>query len=893
MTEKELPKQSSGLLESFWRSLRDFLEIIGLLPSRPHVDQDAQLARFRLYHTEFRKLLSANHSFLETLAELEEKRKGSGFLDAEYIKRRVLRSIADVHAMVESIQVISEGRYPGLPFALQRITHEILSTIQESSAGGSPELTLELSRLRASHADLVGGKMANLGELRNALGLPTPDGFAITVEGYRLLIEEAGIRSWIQDQSLALFSCEDVESVSREIQDRILKAQIPSSLRQALSSACQRLVQRMGEIPRLSVRSSALGEDSQLSFAGQFSSVLNVSIGDLPEAYLKVVASLFCPEAIHYRLLHGIPGESAEMAVGVLAMVPAVASGVVFSKDPADPDTGEVLIQTVHGLGVSLVEGRVSPEVIRVSGLSQESPCVKRTPSAQKIRVVMEPDSALHQEVMDPADLMVSPLSDQEAIELARWSHVAEAHFGSPQDMEWAKAPDGKLLLLQARPLRLVPKKQLKKEPLGGYRVLLRAGETACPGVACGKAVHMDQDGDLEEFPEGGVLIARGSSPRFIRVMSKAKAIVTDAGSTTGHMASLARELGIPALLNTQDATRLIPPGALVTVDASAQVVYEGEVKEVLEADTLQRTVATVIGAEARLPSQERELLEKVLPHVSPLNLTDPRDQDFSPEHARSLHDLARYIHEKSYQEMFGLGEKLGDMRSQSYLLDVFLPIDLYILDLGGGLKQKPKGNKVKLSQIASVPLRALMEGMLDQRIPRFGPRFMDLGGFFSVMMRHATTAPEQERSFQDPCYALISDYYLNYTARVGYHFSVLDTYCSPTPNKNYISLLFRGGAADYPRRVRRAKAIWGVLRHFGFSVSLAQDSVTARLGKATLGETQEKLRVLGRLLQFFRQMDAAMATEDHARLFQEAFIKGDYDLKETLGKNDSFSRKR
>ncbi len=295
MTEKELPKQSSGLLESFWRSLRDFLEIIGLLPSRPHVDQDAQLARFRLYHTEFRKLLSANHSFLETLAELEEKRKGSGFLDAEYIKRRVLRSIADVHAMVESMQVISEGRYPGLPFALQRITHEILSTIQESSAGGSPELTLELSGLRASHADLVGGKMANLGGLRNALGLPTPDGFAITVEGYRLLIEEAGIRSWIQDQSLALSSCEDVESVSWEIQDRILKAQIPSSLRQALSSACQRLVQRMGEAPRLSVRSSALDEDSQLSFAGQFSSVLNVSIGDLPKAYLEGCGQPFLP----------------------------------------------------------------------------------------------------------------------------------------------------------------------------------------------------------------------------------------------------------------------------------------------------------------------------------------------------------------------------------------------------------------------------------------------------------------------------------------------------------------------------------------------------------------------------------------------------------------------
>ncbi len=879
----------SSLLGRSWRSLRNFLEIIGLFPERPHVDQEAQLARFRLYHTEFRKLLSANHSFLETLAELEERKRGYGFLDSDYIKRKVVRSIADIHAMVESIQVISEGRYPSLPPALQRITQQILSCLQAPSLNGSSELILELSQLRASHADVVGGKMANLGELRNALGLPTPDGFSITVEGYRLLLEEAGLRSWIQDQGLALSSGPEVERVSSAIQERILPAKIPHRLGQAMASACKELAQRLGKPSRLSVRSSALGEDSRLSFAGQFSSFLNVSEEELPRAYLKVVASLFSPEAMHYRLLHGIPGESAEMAVGVLAMVPAVGSGVVFSCDPSEPENREVLIQAVQGLGVTLVEGRISPEVIRISGLDQERPSVRRTPSAQKVRVVAGGDSQLSEEIMDEADLRASPLSDQEACDLARWALRAEAHFGCPQDMEWAKARDGRLLLLQARPLRLVPSKQKQKEPLEGYKVLLRGGETACGGASCGKAVHMEEDADPESFPQGGVLVSRGSSPKFIRLMSKAKAIVTDAGSTTGHMASLARELGIPALLNTREATKLVPHGTLVTVDASGKVVYEGEVRELLEGGEAE--TSGPMAARDILPGQERDLLDRVLPHVSPLNLTDPGDRNFSPEHALTLHDLARYIHEKSYQEMFGLGERLGDMRPQSYLLDVFLPIDLYVLDLGGGLRETPKGRRLKPSQIASLPLRAVIEGMLDERIPRFGPRFMDLGGFFSVMMRHATTAPEQERSFQDPCYAIISDHYLNCTARVGYHFSVLDTYCSPTPNKNYVSLLFRGGAADYPRRARRARAISGVLRHFGFSVSLAQDSVTARLGKASLEETLEKLKVLGKLLQFFRQMDAAMATDEHARLFQEAFIRENYQLRETMGRNETSSR--
>lgn len=866
------------------RGLRTLFEILGLLPERKEVDHQAQLARFRLYHTQFRKLLSANHSFLETLAELEERRRGIGFLDRDYIKRKLLRSLADVHAMVEGIQAIAEGRYSSLKPALERITGELLSALEESSLNGPRELILPLGRIRATLSDLVGGKMANLGEARNGLGLPTPQGFCVTVEGFRLLMEEAGLRSWIQDQHLNLSSAAQVERVSREIRERILAATIPRALLEALQQGLRELSSGRRPEPRISVRSSALGEDSNLSFAGQFKSLLNVAPEALPEAYLEVVASLFSPEAIHYRMLHGIPPESAEMAVGVLAMVPAEAAGVVFSRDPAEPHSGQVLIQAVQGLGVSLVEGRVSPEVIRVKVPLGPQPIITRSGSGQTVRLVTREDSSLAEEPIPEESFGGEILGDQDVLRLAGWALELEKHFGTPQDLEFAKAPDGELFLLQSRPLRLAPKGEAEAGPLEGYRVLLRAGETACPGVGSGRAVRMDEDGDLESFPQGGVLVARRSSPKFIRIMSRANAILTDAGSTTGHMASLARELGVPALLNTGTATQSIPPGSLITVDASARVVYEGEVAELATRQPASPTWDQKAGTPPFSP--ERELLEKLLPMISPLSLTDPGSPGFSPECARSLHDLARYIHEKSYEEMFGMGERLGDMKSASYLLDVFLPIDLYILDLGGGLKEQPKGRKVKLSQIASIPLQALMKGMLHEKIPRFGPRFMDLGGFFSVMMRHATTAPEQERSFQEPCYALISDHYLNYTARVGYHFSVLDTYCSPTPNKNYISLMFRGGAADYSRRARRAAAIAGVLRHLGLSVSLAQDTVNARLGKAALEETKEKLEMIGRLLQFFRQMDAAMATDEHARLFQEAFIKGDYDLGHTLGKN-------
>jgi pyruvate,water dikinase len=869
-----------------WGHFRTFLEIIGLRDERKEVDHAAQLSRFKLYHTEFRKLLTGNNSFLETLAELDEKRTGGSFIDHAYVTRKMVRAVADIHAMVESFHVVSGGRYPGLRDCLGRISSDLNALCRDAACSAGPaELVLDLAAIRASHADLVGGKMSNLGELHNALALPTPDGFAVTTEAYRLLIEEGGLRSWIQNEHMILRSPEDVAGVSAELREGIQTVTIPPRLAQAIADAYARLGERLGGRPAMAVRSSAVGEDSALSFAGQFASVLNVPGENLTQAYLDVIASLFSPEAIHYRMLHQIPGESAEMGVGVIAIVQATASGVTFSRDPNAPDAGEVLIQAVHGLGVSLVDGRTSPEMIRVA-LGEDLPQLTRTPSSQVSRFVSLPGAGITEEALAPDAAAKPCISDAEAVQLARWALTLETHFGGPQDLEWAVSPERKLILLQSRPLRVLQYSAAKEPPEPGSTLLLEGGEVACPGVGAGPAVHLDADGDVEAFPAGGVLVARRSSPKFVRLMTKAKAIVTDAGSTTGHMASLARELRVPTLLNTKTATRAIPPGQIVTVDAGNCYVYAGEVASLLARQMdVQEGQAEGVGARM---TAELEFLGKALAHMAPLNLTDPRAATFAPDHCESLHDLARFIHEKSYEVMFGLGDQMGDFRAASYQLDVFLPIDLFIIDLGGGFKGTPKGQKVKPAQVASAPMRAVLKGMLDKRIPRFGARPMDMRGLFSVMMRHATTSPEEQGSFQAPCYALISDCYANYSARVGYHFSVLDAYCSPTPNKNYINLLFRGGAADNLRRSRRTLAIANILKHYGFSTTLNADVVIGRLNKGSREETTVQLEMIGRLLQFFRQMDAAMATDDHARMIETAFLTGDFALSVMTGKKEA-----
>jgi pyruvate,water dikinase len=502
---------------------------------------------------------------------------------------------------------------------------------------------------------------------------------------------------------------------------------------------------------------------------------------------------------------------------------------------------------------------------------------ISRIASQQKTRLILTPQAGIQEELIGAGEIEESNLSDEEIIRLGQWALSLEDHFGSPQDIEWARDEEGKLILLQSRPLRLLSFKGQAGEPLPGYEVLLQGGETACPGVGQGIAVHLAEDDDFHSFPEGGVLIARRSSPRFVRVMNKARAIVTDFGSTTGHMASLARELRLPALLNTKLATQNIPAGTLVTVDATSGLVYLGEVPlEVLKPSTVENKD----DAESARPySPGLRMLTEVIPLVQPLNLTDPQSREFTAENCRTLHDMARYIHEKSYGEMFMLGERVGDLRASATQLDVFLPIDLYLIDLGGGLKNPNKRGKIRRSEVTSVPLTALLDGMLHEKIPRYGAKSMDMKGFLSIMMRHAVNAPEAEKSFQDPCYAIISDNYLNYTARVGYHFSVVDTYCSNSPNKNYISLTFRGGAADLVRRARRTRTIAAILQENGFHIELSYDVVNARLGKEDREGIISHLRMLGSLLQFFRQMDAAMVSEEMVDQYKEAFLRGEYDF--------------
>ena len=227
---------------------------------------------------------------------------------------------------------------------------------------------------------------------------------------------------------------------------------------------------------------------------------------------------------------------------------------------------------------------------------------------------------------------------------------------------------------------------------------------------------------------------------------------------------------------------------------------------------------------------------------------------------------------------MFAISDLVSDTGVGAVKLEAPVRLDLYIIDLGGGLEDLKEGaRRVQVEQVTSIPFRALLKGMLNPALLALEPRPVSFSGLMSVMQEQMLASPGER--FGERTYAIVSDKYLNFSSRVGYHYSVLDCYCGQTVSKNYITFSFKGGAADDTRRNRRARAIAVMLIGLDFSVEVKGDRVDARLMKYDRPVMEEKLDLLGRLLQFTRQMDMLMTSEISVEAIAKNFLEGNYTL--------------
>jgi pyruvate, water dikinase len=428
-----------------------------------------------------------------------------------------------------------------------------------------------LEELSKDNIGLAGGKGANLGELLGA-GLPVPPGFVITSEAFLQTIEEAGIRQELLAR-IATAAVDDTAALgalAADLQALVGKAELPPAVRQAIVAAYRHL----GGGP-VAVRSSATTEDSAgASFAGMNQTFTNVT-GE-PELLGRVRdcwASLYGARVLAYRAGQGIEVEPA-IAVVVQQMVDADRSGVMFSADPATGDRGKVVIEGAFGLGEVVVGGQVQPDTYVVA---KDGPTLLQVHVGHKShKIVRGPDGADLRVELGSEEGSRRVLEDEEVLDLTRLAMRVEAHYGSPQDMEWAIAGD-QTFLVQSRPITTLHEQPPPATAVPGPGAVLVTGLAASTGRASGPVRVLAAPDEGARFQTGEVLVAAMTSPDWVPVMRRAAALVTDGGGMTCHAAIVSRELGVPCVVGTRMATRVLRDGELVTVDGAQGKVYLGE----------------------------------------------------------------------------------------------------------------------------------------------------------------------------------------------------------------------------------------------------------------------------------------------------------------------------
>lgn len=825
----------------------------------------------KLKFREFKYLLRANNEVLAIIAEIETQAGEAGAVGLDFIRSRYIAASAKVFKMIRHLARLSGDRYPGLAVSFDHIRHQIDDLLAPGEGEG--ELVVPLAGVERGQEHLVGSKAANLAQIGRS-GHPVCPGFVITTEAFRRFMGLSGLAGQVRQAVMLLEdpSYQNLLEMSRQVEAKVMAAQLPPELASALEEAAQDLYAHQGGQVAVSLRSSAIGEDSDTSFAGQYTSVLGVRPGGLAQAYRQVVASLYSPQAIVYRRQNGLLDQDAEMAVLVQVMLDPAVSGVMYTRDPLAGDEGPLLVSAVYGLGLGLVDGTVTPDVYSVE--RADPPRFLGGQLGAKDSMVVPDELGNHREPVPP-ELAQRPALDPARVEeLARLGLSLEKEFGPPQDVEWAQTKQGQMMILQSRPLQVLgPQAPAGPAPEPGLSPLLEGGQTARPGGGSGPVHLVLAERDLETFPAGAVLVARHSSPTFAAVLPRAAAVLTDVGGVTGHMASLAREFGVPTLVGLAGATAVLRSGQVVTVDAGCRLVYPGRVESLLHRCDLAGSTPQV--HRVKPPWARAAAL------ITPLTLTDPGAKSFSPAGCRTFHDLIRYVHERSFREMFVLGDRMGRAASgQARQVGHKLPFELWVIDLGGGLRPET-GPRVMLEDVASLPGRAFFEGLLDPAIHWDRPRPVSLKGLASVFSGALLTPPNdgQVRDMGQKAYAILSGDYLNFNSRVGYHFAALDSFCGPNQNDNYISFKFVGGAATEDRRILRGELICRILGSLGFRVERSGDAASAFLKKYEQAPTQEMLAMLGRLVLYTRQMDMLMHDSRMVDWLAQAFLQGNYNL--------------
>ena len=503
----------------------------------------------------FRKILQINNQVLGQITRMEQALGGEFIFDRAYLQS----SIADLAGLVRQdiyhLNVMATGRYVLLFDRFEEVMDRLGKLLEGRPEAEAEQFVLPYRELNRDMDEFVGGKNASLAETGNALDIPVPQGFALTTRAYSFFLEANNI-----PRKIAAMAGLPPEEQASRIAELFVPENMPTSLKMAIELQVEHLAGTAAE-PLFAVRSSAVGEDGEKSFAGQFVSYLQVPPQEVISRCLQVMASRFSA-----RLLRGMASDALcwelPMAVGVQRMVAAVAGGVIYTRDPAGKDEEMMFISAAPGGGHALVAGEVDSDQYVVG---RRAPFFLARTIIGKAQENADPVAALKLQA-DGLHRGSAILTVPQLQRLAETALLIEKHFGRPQDIEWAFDAKGKLVILQCRRLAMsqpqtVDQEQVRKELASALVIMQDRGQPAQLGVATGEIRFVDSRNPPLDFPVGAIAVARTADPMLSWIIRRAAAVLTEVGSPTGHLASIAREFRTPALFGCGELGTLLADG--------------------------------------------------------------------------------------------------------------------------------------------------------------------------------------------------------------------------------------------------------------------------------------------------------------------------------------------
>lgn len=807
----------------------------------------------------FLALLERHHQAMTIISDMEEKSQGDYLFDLNYIRTSIAQIRNCVSRLIEIMIELGGPRYEILRDRYADIGARIDESLPWCRSAGIDRYVLPLDEVGRDQACSVGSKNAQVGEMKSRLHLPTPNGFAVTAWSCRYFRQVHDLDERISKRlaSVNFLEYDDLVRVSNEIQSMINECPLPDDLAEAIRRAYDELIARRPDA-RVALRSSALGEDSWFSFAGQYATFLNVEPDRILERYREILASKFTPKAIYYLLSHSLVEDDLAMGVGLVEMIDARAAGVVYTRDPVNPESTQIQVHAVLGLGKSLVEGRSEPDVFHVDRGTMQ--IVKRQLARKTERLVMADGGGTVEESVPEIDQTQPALSDEQVRQLAEYAVIVETHYNKPQDIEWAVDRDERVMLLQTRPLKIVSAESASEAiDVSGFEILRSGGVTVCPGAATGYVIPVSSIDDLPGIPDRAILVTHQPFPGLVTVMGRIAAIITEVGGPATHMATIAREYRIPTITGIDKLPEL-PRKTPVTVDATEGTIYSGAHPELVEARQPDYNLFSDMDI--------FRLLEDLLVHVSPLHLVQPADPGFVPDNCRTLHDITRYVHQKAIEEMFYGGMRVGDSTQVFHRLKTDVPLTVDMIYLDRELPTSPSRREVPDTEIGCKPMEQFWSGLKSEGWPhKARPKYQ--ASFPSVLGLRGRESGYSENSF-----AVISREYMVLSLRMGYHFSTIEALATTDSNKNYVRFQHKQGGASLPRRIRRVNVISGLLARLGFVHQSKGDFLSAGINHLDGDRMARILYAMGRLTVMTKQLDMALSTDQIAEWYMEDFAK-------------------